>query len=289
MESKITGGYILLSRQLIESEIWDKPPIYMKVWMYLLMRAQYKPYKKLKRGELIVTIPEIIEVCSYKVGYRTEKPSKSQIFNVLEWLRNSDEGSHEDNANETMIGTTKTTRGIVVNICNYNVYQDPKSYEQNDEYNDEKSMKTTMPKRQANTINKNVKNLRSKELSSSSSSDGDLIDSNLKEVMQFYQSNLQSGINESPHNQNKILELYDSWGKDLLIASMKLATEKEKKGVSFVTGILNNWESAGVKTVEDARAQEISFKRNFKSNSKNNNVVQMGKRESKYDNYNYGF
>lgn len=165
MQPKIPGGYILVSRKMIDSEIWDKPPIYMKVWMYLLMRAQYKPYKNLERGELVVSIPEIIEACSYKVGYRTEKPSKSQIFNVLEWLRSSDEGSDEDDANETMIETTKTTRGMVVNISNYNVYQDPKSYEQNDEQNNEKTMKTTMPKRQANTINKNLKKeLRTKEV-----------------------------------------------------------------------------------------------------------------------------
>ncbi|MBE1554773.1 hypothetical protein [Sporosarcina limicola] len=165
MSEQISGGYILLSRKLIESEIWDKPPIYMKVWMYLLMKAQYKPYKDLERGQLIVSIPEIIEACSYKVGYRTEKPTKSQIFNILEWLRNSDEASNEGYAKETMIDTTKTTRGIVVNISNYNVYQDPKSYEQNDEWNDEESTNDTMPKRQANTINKKVKKeLRTKEV-----------------------------------------------------------------------------------------------------------------------------
>ena len=160
---EISGGYILLSRKLIESEIWEKPPLYLKVWMYLLMRAQFKPYKNLDRGELLVSIPELIEACSYKVGYRTEKPTKSQIFNILEWLRNSDEGAHEGYDDATMIETTKTTRGMVVKVLNYNVYQDSKNYEHNAEQNNEKPTNDTTPKRQADTINKNDKECIKKE------------------------------------------------------------------------------------------------------------------------------
>lgn len=156
--TRIEGGYILLSRKLIESDIWDKPPIYLKVWLYILAKAQHKPYKNLDRGELVVSIPELIEVCSYKVGYRTEKPSKTQIFNVLEWLRSSYEGSHEEDAKEPMIETTKTTRGMVVKVLNYSVYQDPKAYERNGEEHDEEVTSGTMPERQADTINKNDKN-----------------------------------------------------------------------------------------------------------------------------------
>lgn len=158
--AEIEGGYILVSRKLIESEIWEKPPIYLKVWLYILSKAQHRPYKNLDRGELIVSIPELIEVCSYKVGYRTERPSKTQIYNVLEWLRNSDEGANEGRTSDTMITTTKTTRGMVVKVHNYNVYQDPKNYERNGVRNDEETTNGTMPERQADTINKNDKNVK---------------------------------------------------------------------------------------------------------------------------------
>jgi len=40
-EILIPGGYILLSRKLIESEIFKKPPLYIKVWNYLLLKAQH--------------------------------------------------------------------------------------------------------------------------------------------------------------------------------------------------------------------------------------------------------
>jgi hypothetical protein len=215
---KIPGGYILVSRKLIESEIWEKPPLYLKVWMYLLMRAQYKPFKDLDRGELVVSIPELIEACSYKVGYRTEKPTKSQIYNILEWLRNSNEASHERYTNETMIDTAKTTRGMVVKVSNYNVYQDSKNYEQNDEGNNEKPMNDTMPKRQADTINKKekkdkeLKNKEIKDISRKRVFDNDSVEMILtqffiseirKNSADFKQPNLQTWSDEF----RKIIEL----------------------------------------------------------------------------------
>jgi hypothetical protein len=214
----ISGGYILVSRKLIESEIWEKPPLYLKVWMYLLMRAQYKPYKDLDRGELVVSIPELIEACSYKVGYRTEKPTKSQIFNILDWLRNSDEASDERYDTETMIDTTKTTRGMVVKVSNYNVYQDSKNYEQNDEDNNEKPLNDTMPKRQADTINKKEKKdkeLKNKEIKDISQKRVFDEDSNEMKLVEFFVQEIRKNSSDfkTPNLQNwcdemrKIIEL----------------------------------------------------------------------------------
>lgn len=183
--AELEGGYILLSRKLVESEIWDKPPLYLKVWIYILTKAQHKPYKNFDRGELLISIPELIDACSYKVGYRIEKPTKSQIFNILEWLRNSNEGANEDDTKDTMINTTKTTRGMVVKVCNYNVYQDPKKYEHNSEDNNEDSTKTTMPKRQADTINKNVKNVKN-DKNKERPSNEDSIESDFEKLWKLY-------------------------------------------------------------------------------------------------------
>lgn len=166
-EPLIPGGYILLSRKIIESEIWDKPPLYLKVWLYILSRAQHKKYKGLKRGQLWLTIPEIQEACSWNVGFRKVTPTKDQIFNILEWMRkpaNTDESrfcyesNDESNTKATMITTMRATRGLLVTVDNYSVYQDPKSYESNDEYDNEKAMKTTREQREGDTTNKNDKN-----------------------------------------------------------------------------------------------------------------------------------
>jgi hypothetical protein len=146
--SKIRGGYILLSRKIIESEIWLKPPLYLKVWIYLLCKAQHSKYKGLDKGCLRTSIPEIIDECQWKVGYRTVRPTKDQVYRVLDWMRNA---STNATMNATMITTTNATHGILAKVENYCFYQDPKNYERNDEHNDERA---TTP----DNINKNDKN-----------------------------------------------------------------------------------------------------------------------------------
>lgn len=138
----------------------------MKTWVYLLTCAQHKDYKGLKRGQLRTSIPEIQEACSWYVGFRKVVPTKDQIFQVIEWLRNpngkiSRNGCAQDCAHDTkatMIATTKATQGMVITILNYGLYQDSKNYESNNESNDEKVTKATREQRQPDNINKNEKN-----------------------------------------------------------------------------------------------------------------------------------
>lgn len=157
-EPLIPGGYILLSRKIIESEIWDKPPLYIKVWVYLLSKAQHQDYKQLKRGQLWTSIPEIQEACSWYVGFRKETPSKDQIFRIIDWLRKSHERVDEDDTNASMITTTKATQGMLIKIRNYNVYQTSENYERNNERSNEKDMTATRPQQHRDNINKNDKN-----------------------------------------------------------------------------------------------------------------------------------
>lgn len=136
-------GYILLSRKITGSEIFQKPPLYLKVWIYLLSRAQYKDYKGLKKGQLWVSIDTIREDLCWYIGYRKVTPTRDEIFNVIEWLRFCGESNDESETKAMMITTTRATRGLVINIENYAYYQDPKNYESNDVNNDEKVTKAT--------------------------------------------------------------------------------------------------------------------------------------------------
>ena len=157
-DGKIEGGYILLSRKIIESEIWRKPPLYLKVWIWLLERAQHKEYKQLKRGQLFASINDIRTGVAWYVGYRKETPTKDQIFQILEWMRNPYGSNMRATMKAPMIATTKATHGMVIEILNYEHYQNPKNYESNNESNDEPAMKTTRKQRQPNNTNKNDKN-----------------------------------------------------------------------------------------------------------------------------------
>lgn len=121
----ISNGYILLSRELADSEIWQKPPYYLKIWVHLLLKANHaesRKGKRLGRGQCHVTLAELRKAVSYKRGYATLRPSIRQIWKAMAWLREN-----------RMTVTTKVTRGLVVKICNYNRYQTPGNYEGHNE------------------------------------------------------------------------------------------------------------------------------------------------------------
>ena len=169
----IPGGYILLSRNLIESQIMSKPPLYSKVWIWLLLKAQHTNYKGLERGSYRTSIPEIIKAMTYKVGYRTEKPTKKQIFGIIEWLRTTHNGDtiitkhdkdlrepHDGEAEGPMMETTKVTHGFIYNIVNYTFYQNPKNYEGT---NEESSKVTPMVETREQYKQECIKNAKNEE------------------------------------------------------------------------------------------------------------------------------
>lgn len=122
------NGYILVSRKIVESEIWRKPPLYLKVWIWLLCRAQFQNYNNLERGQVFTSVKEIQEACYHYSGYRKERPTEKQIRTILNWLRNPCGGVNGSNDGSPMVVTTGVTHGIVVTICNFNDYQDPNFY-----------------------------------------------------------------------------------------------------------------------------------------------------------------
>ena len=63
----------------------------------------------------------------------------------MKWLRN-----------RTMITTRKTTRGMVITVCNYDAYQTPENYENHTE----NEAKATVEPQSSHTIDKKVKKVK---------------------------------------------------------------------------------------------------------------------------------
>lgn len=129
----IEDGYALLARKTIDSALMDKPPLYAKLWMWMLLKANWKDRDKLKRGQFVATIEDMRQAMSYRVGYRKVVPSKDEIRSAYEAFTKA-----------TMITTSKTTRGMVVTILNYDYYQNPSNYEAHTETHTETSTKPTV-------------------------------------------------------------------------------------------------------------------------------------------------
>jgi len=135
----IKGGYILQPRLFDESEASKMPPVARELWFYLLRKVNHADNGKFKRGSGFFTLKDIQDDLCWYSGYRKNTYSKSQISKSL---RKLNEGN--------MAETVKATRGVVVTICNYDQYQDPKNYEGN--------AKDQRKKSTCYTINKNDKN-----------------------------------------------------------------------------------------------------------------------------------
>ncbi|MCF8051573.1 MAG: hypothetical protein K9L59_10075 [Desulfobacterales bacterium] len=117
-EALIPGGFVLLSRKIMDSGIMEKPPLYMKLWIWMLLRASHKDHGSLKRGQLFTTHRKMQAAMTHKVGFRKEKPSIKEIRGVLEFLTIS-----------RMVVTMKGTHGTLITILNYDKYQTPENYE----------------------------------------------------------------------------------------------------------------------------------------------------------------
>ena len=98
-----------------------------------MISANFRKRDSLERGQLITTISGMRDAMSHRVGYRKIRPTRDQIRNAYEALKKA-----------SLITTTRTTRGMVITICSYDVYQDPKSYERHTEDHNENPPRTTV-------------------------------------------------------------------------------------------------------------------------------------------------
>lgn len=138
----IEGGYVLQPRCFDRSDASHFPPVTRELWFYLLRNANFSNRDSTDRGEVLITLNQVMDALCWHVGYRKETYSKPQLTKSLRRLR---EGN--------MIATRKTTRGIVVTICNYDHYQTPGNYVGNDEG----MAKETPRKEKGHTIHKKEK------------------------------------------------------------------------------------------------------------------------------------
>lgn len=144
---KIPNGYFVISRQIFDSSVMDWPSTWFKLWIWLIGQANHKDVRvrgvEFKRGQVLTSYKEMIDVASYHVGYRKEIPTKTVVGKFCEAIKKSN-----------MATTRKTTRGFFIEIINYDYFQNPKNYEDDTEEDN----KTTTEKQLASTINNNEKN-----------------------------------------------------------------------------------------------------------------------------------
>jgi len=149
---KIEGGYYIKARCIQNSEIAHCPPHFREIWDWLIKEANHKDKKvsgkTIKRGQLFTSYQEIRDGLKWKVGYRFERYKKWQCENAMKFLRKA-----------AMVAVTKTARGVIITILNYDTYQNPENYEsRNGSRNESRGLPQS-----TDTKNKNVKKEKKKE------------------------------------------------------------------------------------------------------------------------------
>ena len=140
----IKGGYILQPRSYDKSNVFNKlTPCGREVWTYILRNVNYVDNGFFKRGTGFFNISQIKEDLHWVIGYTKRTYSKNQLNTALKRLRSAD-----------MIQSAKTSRGLIITVCKYDYYQNPKNYEARTEPTNETP--TNQPTEQS-TINKKEK------------------------------------------------------------------------------------------------------------------------------------
>ncbi len=128
---KIDGGYILLARKFLKTGLMEKPPLWSKLFIWMLLRANRQDgYKGLKTGEFYTTIREMREAMTHYIGYRKVTPSPKQIRVIYEGLSGGIAGGIAKGIEKTInVKPLKGKAGLKITILNYTEYQNPKNYE----------------------------------------------------------------------------------------------------------------------------------------------------------------
>lgn len=118
-EATIPGGYILLARKMLDSELMNKPPHYLKLWLWLLCKAFWKDGEIVKRGQLQTSISEMQDIGRYKIGNQfVGRLTVDQVRAAYNWFKTTG-----------MISIAKPTEKMTITVINFDSYQDSKLYE----------------------------------------------------------------------------------------------------------------------------------------------------------------
>lgn len=74
----------------------------------------------------------------------------------------------------------------------------------------------------------------------------------LQKVTKFYEQNINL---LTPYTAKILEDFTEELGQDLVIYAMQIAIENNKKTISYIKAILNNWTKANIKTLEEAKRE----------------------------------
>ncbi|MCM3396457.1 DnaD domain protein [Oceanobacillus profundus] len=249
------SGWIKLHRKILDNEIWNDVTTF-RLFTLLLLRASHKDGIKTKsivinRGQYLRSYSKLAEDLEFKEGRGFKKVSKSTIKRSVQKL--IDAG---------MVTVSETDSGTVFTIAKYQDYQaiDEDTEDVSGTDSD------TLTERTQNEVGTNpeqeqeLKNLRIKELKESTTT----ADAKNDDAIVYYQNNIgmiRPGITE------EMLDWINDMGDEMVIEALKRSLDRNKPSWGYAKSILKSWHEKGIKSIEQADAEEVEF-RNQQTSSK---------------------
>ncbi|AUM89191.1 hypothetical protein RSJ15_16335 [Clostridium botulinum] len=250
-------GWISLYRSIQDHWLWQEKPFSKgQAWMDLLLSANHKDKKivfdsnliEVERGQFITSVRKLCD----RWGW-----SNSKVKKFLDTLQ-SDE----------MIHYKSDTKKTTINIEKYEVYQ-VLSDTKNDTETSQKHYRSdteTSQKHTNNNDNNDNKYINNKE-----------------EVnpIEVYQNNIypMPGVIE--------IEGINQWsndlGNELVIYAIDTATKNNARNWRYIERILMDWNSNGIKTLDQAKAYSKDRKKKGGQNQNDRDRTDNSKNEVKYD------
>ena len=155
-------GWVKLHRKIIDSDIYQMPPLYLRVFLRLVIEANHQdneiPYKEhgqnitgkklIKRGERLTSVRDICKWVAWYERGKLKEPNPKTVQEILDWL--------ENNNMIEIYGVKGNRKETHYKIVNYDIYQDIDS-DKVTEKKQQSNSKTTEKKQSLDT-NKNDKN-----------------------------------------------------------------------------------------------------------------------------------
>lgn len=131
-------GWVKLHRMILYSSIFKKKAEYLKIFIYILCKVNHAKGLFEKGTNFFNFKEEIRDIPNV---------SLNQVYEFLRWAKK-----------EGMVTTQKTTRGVIIKINNWKLYQNSKQADLQDDL--QLNYKTVTREKQLkhDTINKNDKN-----------------------------------------------------------------------------------------------------------------------------------
>ncbi|CDQ20327.1 DnaD domain-containing protein [Halobacillus karajensis] len=237
-------GWVKLHRKILHSEIFENEKM-LKVFIYCLTKSSHKDTES-RVGRQKVEI----EPGQFIFG---RKKAASELNMTESTVRDYIRTLEEDG----VITVKSTNKYSIVTVDNWALYQSNGEENDNKTTADkhQKDSSSTSERQQKDTYKnerelKEVKNV--KEFITTTTSEA-----MNSESVKFYQNNI--GV-LSPHISDEIAGWSAEIGDELTIEAMKRSLERNKISWGYVKSILQSWLNKGIKTIEQAEAEEVEHR-----------------------------